>query len=106
MTQDSTQPVSVSAEVVVTNEEILKALRELQHDAKIPLFTESEINTLRELIRQSTTINKMATERQAFNIVFSKGRVIMGIFAGIILSLTSFLVDWHNLKNVLLKVGG
>lgn len=80
---------SLPVDKVVTNEEILEALRQYQAEEKrrIPIFTEEEINTLRMI----------ASERKAFKIVFTKGKMLFGMLAAVILFFSSLLVDWRHL---------
>lgn len=87
---------SIPVDKVVTNEEILEALRAYQADEKrrIPVFTEEEISTLRMI----------ASERKAFKIVFTKSKMLFGMLAAVILFFSSLFVDWRHLLNV--KVGG
>lgn len=88
---------SISVEEVVTNEELLEALRGLQdaEEKRIPVLTQDEIVTLK----------KIARERTAFSIVFSKLHMYGGIAAAGMLTLMALVLDWHQVK-ALFKFGG
>lgn len=73
----------------IRNEDILNFLRE-------STLTKDEVKELEELLQ----------ERRAYRIVFSKGKIILGMIAATILWAFSFLLDWHHLKEYIFKSGG
>lgn len=82
---------SIPLNTVVKNEDILEYLKKIEAAERIPLFTEDEIMILRSIVQ----------ERQAYRIVFSKGRMVLGVLATVILSIMSFFIDWHHLITIL-----
>lgn len=92
MTGASKLETSLPVGEVVTNEELLKVLYDLQEkeEKRVPIFTEDEINVLRTI----------AKERTAFSVVFSRLRTVGGIFAALILGIMSFMIDWHHVKTL------
>lgn len=78
----------------VTNTEIFEFLKQFEEEQKkIVILTPEEVGYLKGMIK----------ERQAYSLVFSKGKVLLGMLAATILVVTSFLVDW---KHLFPKVGG
>lgn len=79
----------------VSNEDIYLFLKQIEDEQKkVVILSSEEVSYIKEMIK----------ERQAFNIVFRKGKVLLSILAGIILAVVSFMIDWHHLKT-LLKAG-
>lgn len=78
----------------VTNTEIFEFLKQFDEEQKkIIILSPEEVGYLKGMIK----------ERQAYSLVFSKGKVMLGMLAASILVVTSFLVDW---KHIFPKVSG
>lgn len=73
----------------ISNEDILEFLKEVS-------LSKEEVKEVEEFLQ----------ERRAYKIVFSKGRIILGMIAATILWAFSFLLDWHHLKEYIFKSGG
>lgn len=75
----------------VTNSQILDALHELDERQRKAEFTEEERSYLKTLVK----------ERQAFSIVFSKSKVILGVVAGALLTFIAIIKDWGHIKDLI-----
>lgn len=73
----------------ITNEDILDFLRETS-------LSKEEVREVKELLQ----------ERRAYRIIFTKGKIILGMIAATILWAFSFLLDWQHLKEYFFKSGG
>lgn len=74
-----------------SNEDILEFIKKLKEDQDTILeiskqLSPEEIKALKQLVK----------ERQAYALVFSKLNVIGGMVSAVILTIFSFLIDWHK----------